>query len=115
MDDYDCVRCGACCVSDYDAVDYVHLLPKDLERLTPVERKYYVHTEMALITLQHSMKTRYDSRGNCCCKALEGTVGAEVSCGIYDRRPEVCQKFDPGTDVCDFARQAAFGVELIAE
>ena len=109
-DDYDCTRCGACCVSDYDAPDYAFLREEDLARLDPDEVETYVFTEQTFGSPQCSMQTVYDSRGNCRCKALGGTVGEEVSCTIYDRRPNVCRKFQAGSSACDYARRAAFGL-----
>jgi Fe-S-cluster containining protein len=109
-DNYDCQSCGACCISDFDAVDYVHLLEEDLARLTPEEIKTYVYTEQTFGSPQSSMKTAYDDQGNCRCKALKGTVGKNVSCAIYDRRPNVCRNFEPEVNICDYARQIAFGV-----
>lgn len=109
-DVYDCVRCGACCISDYESVDYVHMLEEDVEQLSEEEQERYVYTEETFGSPQHSMKTCYDKIGNCRCKALKGVIGQDVSCAIYDRRPNVCRNFQPGTDVCDYARQIAFGV-----
>jgi len=109
-EEYDCVRCGACCISDFDAIDYVQVTEEDRAPLTEEEQDFYIHVEDDYGKPCTSMKTAYDSRGNCRCKALEGVVGRRVSCGIYDRRPSVCRKFEPGTDVCDYARRLAFGV-----
>jgi len=45
------------------------------------------------------------------CVALEGEVGRQVSCSIYDRRPGPCRDFAPyaplgmGDDACDRARR----------
>jgi Fe-S-cluster containining protein len=45
------------------------------------------------------------------CIALEGEVGVEVACTIYDRRPEACREFAPlaalgrGDEACDEARR----------
>lgn len=97
-------------MSDFDAEDYVLLTEEDLSQLTWAEIERMVYTEREFGKPMCSMKTRTDRRGNCRCIALEGIVGEQVSCSIYDRRPKVCHKFDPGTDVCDYARQIAFGV-----
>lgn len=109
-DDYDCTRCGACCISDFDAEDYVHLLDHDVERLTSQEKETLVYVETSFGGKQYSMKTAYDSLGNCRCVALEGDVGKKVACSIYDQRPNVCRKFTAGDSICDYARQIAFGV-----
>ena len=45
------------------------------------------------------------------CVALHGTIGAAVSCAIYEFRPEVCREFSPlaaigvGEAGCDSARR----------
>ena len=111
-DNYDCQNCGACCVSDFDAVDYVHLTEDDLDRLNTEEHDKFVYTEATYGRTMCSMKTKYDPAGNCRCAALEGKVGEQVSCGIYDRRPSVCRKFQPETVECDYARKVAFGISL---
>ena len=97
-------------MSDYDAEDYVHLNQEDLARLTPQERRFFVYTDTTYGSSQHSMQTAYDKADNCRCKALEGKVGERVICSIYENRPDVCRKFEPGPSVCDYARRAAFGV-----
>ena len=110
FDNYDCQQCGACCVSDFDSVDYVHLREEDLDRLNADEYKQFVYTDATYGKTQCSMRTARDSEGNCRCAALEGQVGKSVSCSIYERRPLVCRKFQPETAECDYARQIYFGV-----
>lgn len=45
------------------------------------------------------------------CVALRGTIGASVSCAIYEFRPSPCREFSPlaavgsGTDACNDARR----------
>jgi hypothetical protein len=38
------------------------------------------------------------------CVALQGNIGRQVSCSIYDRRPAPCREFDAGTERCISAR-----------
>jgi len=39
------------------------------------------------------------------CVALGGEIGTSVRCGIYSRRPRVCQTFQPGSEGCLAARE----------
>jgi uncharacterized protein len=46
----------------------------------------------------------------CACIALEGKLGENVSCGIYEQRPDVCRRFEAGSDKCHALRRA-YGFE----
>lgn len=105
----DCVRCGACCIADNEDEDYVHLYDEDVERLTERERRLLVvkpreRSGGDWIVFQ-AIRTSYDRRGNCRCKALRGTIGRKVSCSIYERRPLACRRFEVGNRVCLIARE----------
>ncbi len=39
------------------------------------------------------------------CAALEGAVGQQVRCTIYELRPSPCREVQPGDDKCLRARQ----------
>ena len=41
------------------------------------------------------------------CVAFRGTVGERASCSIYERRPQVCRDFPPGSRHCLLARRRA--------
>jgi Fe-S-cluster containining protein len=97
-------------VSDYEAPDYVHLFEPEVDRLVADDKEDMIFEECCFGKPMSSMRTRLDSCGNCRCVALEGTVGKQVSCTIYDIRPEVCRKFKPGSPVCRMARRVVFGV-----
>jgi len=43
------------------------------------------------------------------CSALDGDVGVQTSCTIYNVRPEVCRSCLPGDAECNVAR-TAFGL-----
>ena len=38
------------------------------------------------------------------CAALEGEIGAEAECTVYERRPSPCRELQPGDDKCNRAR-----------
>lgn len=44
------------------------------------------------------------------CAALEGEIGNEVKCGIYEQRPSICHVFEAGSDKCHALRRA-YGIE----
>lgn len=106
---YDCRACGACCVAERDEPTYVMLVDGDLERLTPRSRKLHVLSTKLFPCDDGTdlLKTKHDASGNCVCIALRGAIGKRVSCGIYDRRPHLCQRFAPGGESCKYARQIA--------
>jgi Fe-S-cluster containining protein len=105
-DDYDCKTCGACCIApSAEDTGYVALWPGDVKRLAPRERRLLVVDEfeeggVGGMSQGPALRTRCDRRGNTRCAALRGTIGREVSCAIYPRRPEVCRAFEPGSADC---------------
>jgi hypothetical protein len=49
--------------------------------------------------------------GNRCC-ALDGDVGVQTTCAIYNIRPEVCRSCLPGDEACNIARKK-FGLPAL--
>ena len=110
-DDYDCTRCGACCVSSYPDTTYVHISPDEVEAFTPTERTQLLVSDDRYTGLyKTALRASMDSRGHCRCVALNGPVGSQVSCRVYDRRPGVCRKFEAGSAECDYARKQILGI-----
>ena len=99
---YDCQRCGACCIADFDEPTYVTLMPSDEKRLPAKYRE-----QMVQKIFGGSLNTKHDKQGNCVCVALKGVVGKSVSCMIYEHRPKVCRDFTPGNVNCTAARLVA--------
>jgi Fe-S-cluster containining protein len=97
--DFDCMRCGACCVNPEtnrreQYVDYVEVKPKDLLRRRPeLVRRFTVLNE------QGQMHLRLDADQRC--SALRGSVGQHrVHCQIYAFRPAACRRVEPGSPGC---------------
>ena len=87
-----CQSCGACCahfrVSFYWAEAESRGLPERLiQALTPF---------MACLAGTQSKTPR--------CDALAGTVGEQVTCTVYEQRPEPCREVQPGDEKCLRAR-----------
>jgi hypothetical protein len=76
-----CTRCGACCA--FFRVAF--LLDGDGD--TPVPLEFTEGIDESRRCMQGTNKK--DPR----CVCLKGEIGAEVKCGIYDRRPGPCRRF----------------------
>jgi uncharacterized protein len=100
--DFDCRKCGACCVSDQDTVSYIELEAEDLKRLTPPQRKLLVVEEMGSNFL--TTKKEQSKAGHRVCAMHVGKVGKTSKCGIYAQRPRCCSEFKPGNRACLIAR-----------
>lgn len=48
------------------------------------------------------------------CIALDGTIGAQVSCSIYAQRSSTCREFEAGTEDCAKARKLHGLPELVS-
>lgn len=93
---FDCQSCGACCavfrVSFYWSETTAHpdgSVPQEL--VTPVSPHYVAMNG----TLQSPAR----------CVALNGEVGAAVSCGIYPQRSSTCRECEAGDERCLRARE----------
>lgn len=104
---YDCRTCGACCVSEYDSDIYVQLKPGDQERLTKAQRKRLVVLGQTPGTAYLRTKTERSRAAHVVCALHIGVVGKTSRCGIYERRPEICSEFEPGSRACRIAREDA--------
>jgi uncharacterized protein len=48
------------------------------------------------------------------CIALQGEVGKQVGCSIYEQRASTCREFAEGSEACNRARQK-YGLSEIVE
>jgi Fe-S-cluster containining protein len=105
-EEYDCQACGACCSTSPGELDYVLVRHGELDELLEHVPDYYVRTDQDGI---HALRTCPTDQGLTTCVALEGEVGEEVSCTIYENRPRACRNFQAGSMACEMARSAIFG------
>ena len=103
-DEFDCTRCGACCTASFDDDRYVELGERDYKRLSSPQRNLIVITEPVRCQTGRWLRTKINSDGDQVCACLSGTVGIEVSCSIYETRPDVCRGFKVGGRYCKEAR-----------
>jgi Fe-S-cluster containining protein len=101
--DYDCQRCGACCVNPFGDDGYVNLTEGEAGGLRrtrlPVINGY--HGQPLLGTVPH-----HGPGGLTICAAFAGRVGGSCGCSIYEGRPQNCRRFEPGSRLCLEARRA---------
>ena len=90
----DCQTCGACCGPSENSPSFVDLLPADLARLTPSQRK-----RLVLLFAGPAIRTKHCASG-VVCAALVGRIGRRVRCSIYETRPIACRAFKAGSRIC---------------
>jgi len=86
---FDCVTCGLCCA--YSESWPVFIGEKDGQGI-PDE----------LIDFAHGRMLSFGNR----CAALDGKLGCEVSCSVYEKRPLVCREFQAGSEDCKMVRNS---------
>jgi Fe-S-cluster containining protein len=92
---YDCVKCGACCVKHFN----IPVLANEVNLIDERLKKYLIVSPVQ--PGGYSLRQVGESRK---CIALEGTLGESVNCSVYEFRPPVCRRFQPGSDLCKKAR-----------
>lgn len=97
--DYDCCRCGACCLSQRPEPGYVELTAVEAERLA-------VSLPLVQVANKHFLGTEpYDGPGGVhACIGFSGAPGFPCACHIYDDRPQKCRDFEMGSAACRTAR-----------
>lgn len=110
MPDYDCQNCGACCVNDVEFAIHPSVTKRDVSRLSDYYRRNHVldsfgnNVDDPSEGLDVGLRM-IKGKDGFACVAFRGQVGGPCSCFIYDRRPEICQKFKPGGVECKYARE----------
>lgn len=95
----DCMTCGACCA----ALPCVGVRP---DEQVPAEDFWDITIDGDTVVDRFVRR----NEENFACVALEGTLGAEVACRIYENRPRICHLFEAGSDKCHALRRA-YGFE----
>lgn len=95
----DCMTCGACCA----ASPCIGVSPTE----NVPEEDFWEITADGGIVVDRFLK-RTDETFSCV--ALEGVIGEQVSCRIYEHRPRACRLFEAGSDKCRALRRA-YGIE----
>jgi Fe-S-cluster containining protein len=84
----DCQECGACCFAPHD--QHVRVMGDDHARLTPDEQARLV------VWIGNRAWLRMED-GHCAALAV---VDGRWTCGVYERRPQLCRDLTRGGDAC---------------
>ncbi len=93
------MSCGACCCNpeqnrEISYVEYVEVERRDKLRREPTLLKKHTFTNE-----KGEIHMRLVGVNQRCC-ALEGRLGEQVSCSIYEVRPGGCRRVQPGDSWC---------------
>jgi Fe-S-cluster containining protein len=102
--DYDCRRCGACCLSPAPLPGYVEL--------TATEARHFRLRSLPVVAGPNGSEylgtEPYDGPGGSrACIGFEGAPGFPCACRIYAERPAKCCDFEMGSAACRAARLRA--------
>jgi Fe-S-cluster containining protein len=99
--EYDCRRCGACCLPGLETAGYVLLEPEEATRLRTLG--------LPVVTAPPRLGARphQGPGGPSACVAFEGAPGFPCGCSIYEERPQKCRDFEVGSAACRLARLRA--------
>ena len=86
---FDCQTCGLCCA--YSESWPVFIGEGDGKGI-PDE----------FVDFENRRMLSYGNR----CTALEGKLGCQVSCSVYEKRPLVCREFQAGSEDCIMVRDS---------
>ena len=90
----DCLRCGACCRSGYDAV------PAGAR-----DRVRKLHPSLLVVQSSGHDLARREVGAESRCVALDGEASGPYACSIYDDRPRACSQLPAGEGACLTARR----------
>lgn len=94
----DCMTCGACCAAfvcvTLDAGNLIS--SEDFWEITK-------HSENREFAVERCIKRK---EADFSCAALEGKIGENVICRVYEDRPKMCRTFEAGSDRCHAVRRA---------
>jgi len=102
--EYDCCRCGACCLSSTPQEGYVELSAAEAHRLRSLSLPIVASAGEG----EHLGTEPYDGPGGVrACIGFEGAPGFPCACRIYADRPAKCREFEMGSAACRTARLRA--------
>lgn len=98
----DCLTCGICCIA-------LHYASVSSERVPASDHYWEVTEETSAgeITIDRVLRRNPETGA---CLALAGEIGKNISCNIYEERPQTCRDFEAGSDKCHALRRA-YGIE----
>lgn len=91
----DCLTCGACCT-------YLFVIGVKPSDDAPPETIWNVTNESGEIIIDSYLKRDAETLF---CTALKPTADGKMPCGIYEKRPQTCRKFEADSDKCHALRR----------
>ncbi|MCY7346937.1 MAG: YkgJ family cysteine cluster protein [Pyrinomonadaceae bacterium] len=91
----DCLTCGACCT-------FLFVVGVKAADDAPPETIWNVTDESGEVIVDSYLKRDAETLF---CTALKPTADGEMPCGIYEKRPQTCRKFEAGSDKCHALRR----------
>ena len=95
-DGADCVTCGRCC---HHPPETAHVLASDEDRLGEALLREFTYED------PRPPGFRFLRNAGERCGALDVSEPGRFPCRIYERRPDDCRRFRPGSDDCLEARR----------
>ena len=98
----DCVECGVCC-------SFALVVPIRSDEPNNVPEYWEIFADDTPDEPVIDQMPPRDMETGCCAN-LSGTLGENVGCTIYDKRPRACREFEAGSDRCHEYRRM-YGIE----
>lgn len=103
----ECTRCGACCFSESER--HARVTGDDHARLgDDAERLVVFVGNQAFMRLAGTEGTR-----RCAALVVDRQAGT-FTCGVYERRPDVCRELERGSGACEGERATKAGRAKVA-
>lgn len=98
----DCMTCGGCCAAfvNINVKPDNPIASKDCWEVTKATKNGEIVTDRFIKRKETDFS----------CVGLEGKIGENVSCRLYENRPRSCRAFEAGSDRCHAVRRA-YGIE----
>ena len=115
--DIDCQKCGLCCLANRGQKGFVPIAVADYKKIPRVKRKSITKLtffeqvlDQRLRGFDYLIDTKYvecgDGTPKTGCVFLDGSVGKDCHCAIYQERPEICKTgIVPGDKWCKYLRK----------
>ena len=97
----ECVTCGVCC-------DLYAVVPMDFPESERLGEYIEVTADGEPNVVIDRLVKRDLTHGRC--SHLQGELGREIGCSVYERRPSVCRAFEAGSDKCHEYRRM-YGID----
>jgi Fe-S-cluster containining protein len=96
--EYDCQRCGACCVNPQENRAEGFAAYVDVTDADPIAARKDLVRKYVTVGPDGRRHLRMAPDGRC--MALRGALGRSVRCDVYHHRPAPCRRVQAGSALC---------------